>query len=290
MAEERAQALTLAAQQEQVIRERRQRIEEHQRAVAARNLGQRTLAARAANAPLNMLAEGDSWFDYPLFRDTIDWIRAAGNPEPQILSLAHAGDAAVDMLGIAQRERIIENFRDPRNGAFDALLFSGGGNDIAGDRFCLWVLKFVAGTDPAHGVDRQRLADMNGVIRAAYVDLIRIRDDLAPGCTIFLHGYDFALPTGEGVCGFGPWLKPSLDFRGWTTPSTAAGVVQEVLLAFDKVLVQLEQQFPNVVYVRTQGTLSSGDWANELHPTRDGFEKIANLFVQALRAKFPGRI
>jgi hypothetical protein len=290
MAEERAQALTLAAQQAQIVVERQERIAEHKRAVAARNLGQRTLEARAANAPLNVLAEGDSWFDYPLFRDTIEWIREIGNPEPEILSLAHHGDAAVDMLGVAQRARIIENLQDADNGAFDALLFSGGGNDIAGDRFCLWVLKFVTGSDPAHGVDRQRLSDMNGVIRAAYVDLFRIRDEIAPGCAIFLHGYDFALPTGEGVCGFGPWLKPSLDFRGWTTPSTAAGIVKEVLLSFDKLLAQLEQQFPNVVYVRTQGTLSADDWANELHPTRTGFQKIANVFVRALRTKFPGRI
>ena len=159
MAEERAQAVTLAAEQERVIRERRERIAAHKRAVAARNLDQETLEERPTSAPLNLLAEGDSWFDYPLFRDTIGWIKAAGKPVPEILSLAHHGDAAVDMLGVAQRQRIIENLRDRRNGAFDALLFSGGGNDIAGDRFCLWVLKFVAGSDPAHGVDRQRLAE-----------------------------------------------------------------------------------------------------------------------------------
>ena len=290
MAVERAQALTLAAQQAQIVHDRQQRIADHKRAVAARNLGQRTLAARPSNAPLNVLAEGDSWFDYPLSRDTIGWITATGKPNPLILSLAHHGDAAVDMLGVAQRQRIIKNLRDPDNGAFDALLFSGGGNDIAGDRFCLWVLKFVTGTDPAHGVDRDRLGAMLGVIRAAYVDLFKIRDEIAPNCTIFLHAYDFALPTGEGVCGFGPWLRPSLDFRGWTTPSTAAGIVKEVLRSFDTVLSQLEQQFPKVVYVRTQGTLSAGDWANELHPTEDGFKKIADLFVQALRARFPGRI
>ena len=290
MAEERAQAVTLAAEQERVIRERRERIAAHKRAVAARNLDQETLEERPTSAPLNLLAEGDSWFDYPLFRDTIGWIKAAGKPVPEILSLAHHGDAAVDMLGVAQRQRIIENLRDRRNGAFDGLLFSGGGNDIAGDRFCLWVLKFVAGSDPAHGVDRQRLADMMGVIRAAYVDLFAIRDEIAPDCIIFLHGYDFALPSGKGVCRFGPWLKPSLDLRGWTKPSAAARVVKEVLLSFDKLLVQLEQQSRNVVYVRTQGTLSAEDWANELHPTKAGFEKIANAFVRALRTKFPGRI
>jgi hypothetical protein len=70
----------------------------------------------------------------------------------------------------------------------------------------------------------------------------------------------------------------------------AAAVVKEVLLAFDPLLTRLEQQQRNVVYVRTQGTLSPADWANELHPTEQGFSKIADVFLHSLRARFPGRI
>jgi hypothetical protein len=289
MPELETEALLMAAQREQIERDRQKRIEEHRRAIAARAAGPRPLRADAAGRQLNIFAEGDSWFHYPLAQDTITWIEELGSPGPIVLNLAHYGDAAVEMLGLSKRLRIMEELRDRRHGTFDALLFSGGGNDIAGEQFCLWVLKFVAGTDPTHGVDRQRLADMIGVIRAAYVDLIRIRNDIVPNCTIFLHGYDFAFPSGIGVCGFGPWLKPSLDFQGWASPA-AAQVVKEVLLAFDKMLVQLEMQHPDVVYVRTQGTLSTGDWANELHPTSQGFRKIADVFVRALREKFPGRI
>jgi hypothetical protein len=289
MTEERAQAITLAEEQARIVREREQRVAQHRQAMLTRRSVFAPLEARS-NAPLNMLAEGDSWFDYPLHTDTIGWIKELGSQEPLILTLAHHGDAVVDMLGVAQRQRIIKFLQDRDHGPFDALLFSGGGNDIAGDRFCLWALKFVAGSDPAHGVDRERLSHMNGVIRAAYVDLFNIRQELAPNCTIFVHGYDFALPTGRGVCGFGPWLKPSLDFLGWTEPAAAAGIVKEVLRSFDKVLSQLEQQFPKVVYVRTQGTLAAGDWANELHPTSEGFKKIGAKFVDALRSKFPERI
>jgi len=32
------------------------------------------------------------------------------------------------------------------------------------------------------------------------------------------------------------------------------------------------------------------DWANELHPTEQGFNKIANVFLNAMRTRFPGRI
>jgi hypothetical protein len=285
----RADALITEARQAQIEQERQNRIARHKQAIAQRRT--QTLAERGGEGALNVFAEGDSWFDYPLSRDTIGWITANGDPQPEILNLSHYGDATTQMLGVAKRQRIIDNLKDPDNGEFDALLFSGGGNDIAGDQFCLWLVDFVAGAAPAAGVDPQRLAEMLGVVEAAYVDLIKIRDSIIPDCVIFLHAYDFAQPTGQGVCGLGPWLKPSLDLRGWTDFAAATQVVKEVLQSFDKVLAQLEQQYKNVVYVRTQGTLSpTTDWANELHPTEQGFNKIAAVFLQALRQKFPGRI
>ena len=285
----RADALITEAQQAQIEQERQNRIARHKQAVAQRGI--RTLAERKDQGLLNIFAEGDSWFDYPLSRDTIGWITADGTPQPEILNLSHYGDATTQMLGVAKRKRIIDNLQDPENGTFDALLFSGGGNDIAGDQFCLWLVQFVAGANPADAVDTQRLEDMFGVIQAAYVDLIKIRDSIIPNCVIFLHAYDFAQPTGQGVCGLGPWLKPSLDLRGWTDFPVAAEIIKEVLQRFDKVLAQLEQQYKNVVYLHTQGTLSPAtDWANELHPTEQGFNKIAAVFLQALRKKFPDRI
>lgn len=285
----RADALITEARQAQIEQERQNRIAQHKKAVAQR--GMLTVAERGSQGPLNIFAEGDSWFDYPLSRDTIGWITANGAPQPEILNLSHYGDATTQMLGVSKRERIIANLTDPDNGEFDALLFSGGGNDIAGDQFCLWLANFVAGASPAQAVDTQRLADMFGVVQAAYVDLIEIRDSIIPDCVIFLHAYDFAQPTGQGVCGLGPWLKPSLDLRGWTAFAAATEVVKEVLQAFDRVLTQLERQYKNVVYVRTQGTLSPAtDWANELHPTEQGFNKIAAVFLQALRKRFPGRV
>ena len=93
------------------------------------------------------------------------------------------------------------------------------------------------------------------------------------------------------MCNLGPWLKPSLDFRGWTNRAQATQIVREALLAFDALLRRLEQSQRAFVYVRTQGTLDPArDWANELHPSEDGFQKIADVFLVALRARFPGRI
>jgi hypothetical protein len=279
---------------QQIEQERRQRIARHKEAIAAHK--QKMAAVPGAPIPLNLFADGDSWFDYPLpVLDPNDVITSIGNhgaPQPFILNLAHYGDEARDNLGVQQRERIITNLTDAENGTFDAILFSGGGNDTVGNQFCLWIENYAAGMTPGQAINTARLDDVLGVVRSAYEDLISIRDQYAPRCPVFVHAYDFAIPTGEGVCDntIGPWLKPSLDYRGWKDMANATEVVKEFLLQFRDMLVQITNADQNVIYVKTQGTLGPKEWANELHPTPEGFDKIAAKFLAALRTVFPGRI
>src|SRR5262249_48210706 len=65
-----------------------------------------------AGRELNILADGDSWFSYLLSRDVIQWIQADGNPSPEILNLAVAGDPVTATLGVTKRQRIVDNLRN----------------------------------------------------------------------------------------------------------------------------------------------------------------------------------
>jgi len=279
---------------QQIKQERLDRIARHKQVIAVQRLA--LTAAPGALRPLNLFADGDSWFDYPLpalaRNDVITSIGNHGKPQPIILNLAHYGDEARDDLGVEQRLRIQDNLKDADNGTFDAILFSGGGNDTVGNQFCLWLQDYAAGMTPPQGINLPRLDDVLGVVRSAYEDLITVRDLVAPQCPLFIHAYDFAIPSGVGVCDdiIGPWLKPSLDYRGWTDKPTATQVVKEFLLKFRGMLTQIAAAHKNVVFVETQGTLAPEEWANELHPTPPGFDKIAVKFLTALRTVFPGRI
>jgi hypothetical protein len=281
----------------QIIDERQRRIDEHKKTMA-------TIAEARVRANLNILADGDSWFKYPLSKDVIDCLAEdADLTTPAPLNLAVPGDPATATLGVSKRQQIIASLTDKQHGTFDALLFSGGGDDIVGDQFCLWVADYMAGSS---GVNMRGLADILGVVVTAYEDLLAICKKYQPDCKIFVHAYDFAAPTGVGACplpagGYaaGPWLKPSLDYRGWTDFVAACGIIKAILLNFDQQLLTLERQSNGqVVYVKTQGTLtaptsindSQSDWANELHPTGPGFDKIARKFLAALKQTFPGRI
>ena len=277
-----------------IEQDRRDRIARHKQAVAARKA---EFAARPdTTRSLILFADGDSWFDYPLpilaANDVITSIGNHGTPQPLILNLAHFGDEARNLLGVQQRERIITNLKDAENGAFDAILFSAGGNDTVGNPFCLWIKNFAPGMTPSEGINQPRLDAVLDVVRSAHEDLISVRNQFAPHALLFFHAYDFAIPNGEGVFDdlIGPWLKPSLDFRDWRQLPAAAEVVRQFLLGFREMLVKIAASHDGVVFVETQGTLAPDDWANELHPTPTGFDKIGAKFLDALRKTFPGRI
>lgn len=272
------------------------RINTHQGLIAAR-------APIAGVLPLNLLAHGDSWFDYPLIddlpvgsSDVIARLRGLIRPGCTILDLAHHGDATTEMLGVTRRAALLQALHEKKNGTFDAILFSGGGNDLAGDQFRLWLNDAQdAHNDPAQALNTNAVADILGVIATAYGDLVATRDQFDRNLPIFVHGYDFAEPNDQGVCGLGPWLFPSLQSRGWMNSvpadlATGRAIVRALLEQFQNFLTGLARRTPNVIVVPTQGTLAPAEWANELHPTPGGFDKIAGKFAAALASRFPGRV
>jgi hypothetical protein len=129
--------------------------------------------------------------------------------------------------------------------------------------------------------------------------LIDVRRQYAPDSCLFFHQYDFATPTNISLCDglVGPWLHPSFADRGWTTFGVdpqffpaGRSVVSMILREFATMLGTLPTLATNVVVVETQATLNPDtDWANELHPTYDGFVKIAEKFQQALQQEFGER-
>jgi hypothetical protein len=254
-------------------------------------------ALESLGSGLRILAEGDSWFDFPLGGgpfNTGDVIAKLSTLVKQdILNLAVRGEEVRDMLGVEQRVRLEKHLADPRLN-FNVLLFSGGGNDIAGEQFVLWIKdRATVGGDARRAINDRVFESMLDVIQAGYEQLIDIRDRIAratPGRTItlFLHAYDFARPTGKGVCGIGPWLKPSLDYRGWTDKAEARQVVELALARFRARLDTLAR--PDVIIVPTQGTLGDKEWNDELHPSEPGFVKIAEVFYDAMQRTFPNSL
>ena len=178
-----------------------------------------------------MLAHGDSWFDYPLAGNSPSWrstdiiphLTSMGATNPVVLNVSHYGDATTTEMSLPKQERMIEALQVPDNwmgtGKPDAILFSGGGDDIAGDQFCIFLDHVHPG---ATGLNARRFQAVLDMVRASYDDLFEFRNRYAPDVPILAHCYDFPVPNGVHPVCAGPWLKPSLDYCGWNVEQGTA--------------------------------------------------------------------
>jgi lysophospholipase L1-like esterase len=215
-------------------------------------------------------------------------------------SVADKGDTVEDMAyGAGQfddfvrlLEKLLRQGRVP-----DAILLSGGGNDIAGDEFAMLINHALSGLPPVNADIVRGIMDVR--LRNAYAFLISGLTEIARRylnrpIPILLHGYDYAVPDGRGFLGGwaflpGPWLQPGLLQKGHDSLNANKAIIRTLIDAFNVMLQQVAgmPQFNHVRYVDLRGTLSQdsgykADWANELHPTEEGFRAVAAKLVQAI--------
>lgn len=235
-----------------------------------------------------VLVEGDSWFSFAFRPNVIRHIDRVS--DLSILNLASGGDEIVSIMSGAQKKAIRDALREDFFD-FKLLMFSGGGNDIVGeDLLPLLKRKPSAGTweDCIH---YERLERRIEQIRYAYLDLIDMRDDHRPDCVIVTHGYDYVIPSRKGVnfgiFTVGPWMQPYMEEKRIRRRADQKAIARFLIERLDDMLETLEVQVDKFVYVRTPGTLRENEWGDEIHPTAEGFGKIADKFIPELQRLFP---
>jgi hypothetical protein len=251
--------------------------------------------AAAANAATKgwLIAEGDSWFDYP----GTDLLNALHQSAYDVESVARAGDR-VEMMAFgrgqldkfaAAVEKVIGNGNTPR-----AILLSGGGNDIAGSEFGF--LLNHAGSPKQGFNDSVVRGVVEERVRDAYVWIIRTITDLCQKMLkqkvrIILHGYGYPIPDGDGVLGGwgplpGPWLRPGFIEKGFNSLAQNTDMMHTLMDRFNTMLKGVAADFPHVRYVNLRDVLPATKslWANELHPKENGFKLAAKEFEKAIEA------
>jgi lysophospholipase L1-like esterase len=257
-----------------------------------------TLRALAVPPPTGLLvAEGDSWFDYP-FHDVLTMLEDEHGFDVE--SVAHKGDTVEDMAYSGGQfddfarllEKVLRQGRVP-----DAILLSGGGNDIAGDEFAMLLNHAASGLPPINDDVVRGVIDVR--TRNAYAFLISGLGEIAMRLLerpipVIVHGYDYPVPDGRGFLGGfgflpGPWLQPGFQRKGFANLDANTVVIGKLIDRFNAMLSQLagSNGFGHVRYVDLRRTLSHAagykrDWANELHPTKSGFSSVAAKIAGAI--------
>lgn len=235
---------------------------------------------RSGRGTATILAIGDSWFWYLMPGGSLanvlgDVVDPKGHV---ILAKGMSGAEAFDYVDGKYKTAVREALRLYGSG-LSAVFISGGGNDFAGFNDLRPLLKRdCAAETTAKACFRTGAGGLKAFFDnidqhyRALIGLIYTRTSL--DCHIVLHDYDYAQPNGKGVLGRPGWLLPALVDAG-VPEGLRQGCVNHLIDAFHGVLAGIAKGDPAHLHVvDSRGTLEPGDWANELHPKRAGFNKI----------------
>lgn len=223
---------------------------------------------------VRVVAEGDSWFQYPfLLRDTIDQLADLKHFQYAIYGLSEASDLLDNIIREDEISAAIER-ENP-----DVFLISAGGNDMIGNgRAANLVHKYAtrrkAENYPNEHYD-QFLLELDKLYRGLFTHLLTLR----PHLKIVCHGYDNVIPQD------GPWLGKPLLSRGIKNKVLQRRIIAEMIRRFNTVMKKLAADFRGSVYYVDCQKLIGGVamWHDELHPKNAGFFKVARKFDKMIK-------
>jgi lysophospholipase L1-like esterase len=239
-----------------------------------------------------VVSEGDSWFSYADAIGQLDDPKDLGDPKFQrawcLLRLEKAGDEVMTILSGAQRailRTIFEEF------PLDALLFSGGGNDVIGADLPPLLRDFTPGAAAQDLIAFSRFERRMRQISDCYRELLDLLSDSGQKAKVFVNSYDYVVPSKKGAVYVGPfkltgpWLQPALEARKipkalW--PDVVRLLIDGFCAAIDAVAAE-PRGAGRLIRVETRGVVID-QWKDEIHPNRKGAMRVAKAFESALRA------
>jgi len=257
-----------------------------------------------------LLAQGDSWFSIGAFPPGLtsnllaqmELTRSAAvvNCARPGIQLAHMTDTSTQ-----------QTFRKLLTGRFavkwDAILFSGGGNDLIDaasvgpneqPQLRLLATQAERGANPASGDDyisKPGWQTFESHMTAIFDALVSFRDGgINQRVPMVFHTYSHIMPRpAPAGPGHGPWLQPAMDAFAVPTPdwlAVSAALMDRLADLLARLIAAHQAADPGCELhlvdsrpVRLElgdqkETGPSGDFFNEIHPTRDGYTKLATAW------------
>jgi lysophospholipase L1-like esterase len=249
-----------------------------------------------------ILAEGDSWFSMGGIPTSNLLFSMKFRGFTIIVNCASPGDT-IRKIGTIARNPNLKKAMSRRFGyAWDAILLSGGGNDLIDD--VPGIIRTFTGrrNDPADYCDQDALAKTMQSVEQGYRRIIGLRDAAGSSCQgkpAITHTYDWMTPRNAPARFFpftisGPWIYPVLVKAGYPEQewNTLSDYLVDTLRSTIKGLTRGTNRLPAFYVVDTQDTITpaalgetgeSGDWMNEIHPNHDGYKALAGKISTRVR-------
>lgn len=234
---------------------------------------------------IKIVSEGDSWFQHPLVLDIIDHLHRVFN----IYCVAAAGDTLRNYFskqhtrGMYYLDAIEEH--EPK-----IFLISGGGNDILGSQFQNYLTdkpdqSKPEGTEPKRFLKDELFKELDSLMELYYTAFEYLKT-YKPNLQIIVHGYDYPVKLDDAKKG---WLGKYMIKKGIDRPGDRQAIIHLIMDEFNKRLEATAVKFPNTVtyldvrnIVRFNKQENVDQWYDEIHPNNDGFQQIAQKFIQAI--------
>lgn len=259
-----------------------------------------------------ILAEGDSWFSYgsTKFRNLPSALEL---PDPTcVLNIAEPGDTLRRMHETTRNPEFYFYLRNKSGRRWNAILLSGGGNDLID---AIWNERYqrseilVRPADPSR-IDASTLRSvvnedaLESLFRYLRTNIEQIVTEGRDGgdsesrwVPLFMHTYALVQPRNAPVkfLGKGPWLYPACKWLGideglWLDLSRLLlGELASCLKSIDLPNFFVIDTLAETTLIAAEpgSTGRSNDWENEIHPDRRGYRKLASVWSEELERLLP---
>lgn len=262
---------------------------------ANKRLSRKRLNSSDYPSDLVIVAEGDSWFDYPLKKDVLDYLIQAGYA---IKKFSKYGDTLdkiafgtdytkkgdkVSHKGPVSLHVVLEAIKKYKPSFF---LFSAGGNDIVGSEIVNYLNH--ANSKPKSllnkGIMKEKLAQMKQAIEYYIKRVHRINKN----CHILMDGYAYPKINGKGykftgIKLSGPWILPGMGQKAITRKKDQEAIVKELVDGFNKILRELSIEYSYFHHVDIRDKFANDkDWHNEIHLNNRAYKQLAEIYSRRM--------
>lgn len=248
---------------------------------------------------LRILVEGDSWHRLPTLSDNakkagigiggsnFDVSRGLSALGHEVKNIAKWSELITEFSLTTAYVEAIESWKP------DVFVLCGGGNDLFDGQKLQKILGvYTPGKSPAGYVKNTPYNEALAPILKAY-DRIFTRVAKAKHGSklpIVCHTYDFPIPRARA-----PWLFRPMQTQGIFNDQNmpvgpdkelASKIVHVLLKRFHKKLVAVRNKHPNKANIRIERVFgavgpSVSEWHDEIHPKKEGFQRVANKISDA---------
>lgn len=224
-----------------------------------------------------LLAEGDSWFQYPIFLE--DVVDRLSDDYTIFWSAAPGPNCAPYLREMSNRV------------SFRGMLFSAGGNDVVGDQMRTLLRDHDPGLNAVGHINAMTWAARLAELAAGYESMISAVHGVLPGLPILIHGYDHGNPLPDQGFSIPPldgWVGAPRRARGIADGPLQAEIVRALIDDVNRTLMPLaggnrpDGKHQRVFFVDNRGVVANR-WHDELHPLDAGFADVARNFRRVMQ-------